>query len=268
MTTKDRREPEVRPDTKISPDVAPEGSLPAGKAADEVAAPRSSGQEIADFLAKMQALPRQAGSGQGRLIFAMDATMSRQPTWDMAMQLQSEMFAAVDKIGGLDVQLVYFRGFGECRASKWVSDPMALQRLMTQVGCQGGRTQIGKVLTHARREAESKRVNALVYVGDSMEESVDELCARAGELGLLGVPVFLFQEGCDPVAERAFKEICRLTGGAWCRFDAGSAAQLRELLAAVAVFATGGREALLKLGAGQTGGGARALLQQMKPSAS
>lgn len=145
---------------------------------------------------------------------------------------------------------------------------MALQRLMTQVGCQGGRTQIGKVLTHGRRESESQRVNALVYVGDSMEENVDELCARAGELGLLGVPVFLFQEGRDPVAERAFKEICRLTGGAWCRFDAGSAAQLRELLAAVAVFATGGREALLKLGADRTGGGARALLQQMKPSAS
>src|SRR5690606_31636030 len=153
------------------------------------AAPSSSGQEIADFLAKMQALPRQAGHGHGRLIFAMDATMGRQPTWDMAMLLQSELVVAVDKIGGLDVQFVYFRGFGECRASKWVGNPMALQRLMTQVGCQGGRTQIGKVLTHARREAEIQRVNALVYVGDSMEESVDDLCARAGELGLLGVPV-------------------------------------------------------------------------------
>lgn len=261
MTTKDRR------GTRVSPsDVAPGAQLPAGRVGDVPEARRSSDQEVADFLAKMKVLPREVATGRGRLIFAMDATMSRQPTWDMALQLQSEMFSAVDQIGGLDVQLVYFRGFGECRASKWVSDPLALQRLMTKVGCQGGRTQIGKVLAHARRESGNKRINALVYVGDSMEERVDELCERAGELGLLGVPVFLFQEGYDPVAESAFKEICRLTGGAWCRFDAGSAAQLRELLAAVAVYAAGGREALKRLSAAGKGAGARALLAQMKPA--
>ena len=63
-------------------------------------------------------------------MFAMDATMSRAPTWDMALKLQGEMFAAVKEVGGLDVQLMYFRGLGECRASKWVSDPDALARLM------------------------------------------------------------------------------------------------------------------------------------------
>ena len=55
--------------------------------------------------------------------------MSRAPTWDMALKLQGEMFAAVKEVGGLDVQLIYFRGLGECRASKWVSDPDALARL-------------------------------------------------------------------------------------------------------------------------------------------
>jgi len=253
-------------DTKTSSDEAAlEARLPADRSgATEPEAQRSSDQEVADFVAKMKVAPRQATTGQGRLIFAMDATMSRQPTWDMALQLQSEMFKAVAEIGGLDVQLVYFRGLAECRASKWVSNPMALQRLMTQVGCQGGRTQIRKVLAHAWRESEKQRVNALVYVGDCMEESVDELCGRAGELALLGVPVFLFQEGHDPVAERAFKEIARLTGGAWCRFDAGSAAQLRELLAAVAVYAAGGREALKQLSAQGSSTGARALLEQLK----
>lgn len=269
MTTKNRLEKDRR-DTKISSGDAISGAgVPAEQSLGNVPEEqRSSDREVADFLAKIKVAPRQQGLGRGRLIFAMDATMSRQPTWDMALQLQSEMFSAVDQIGGLDVQLVYFRGFGECRSSKWVSDPLALQRLMTQVGCQGGRTQIGKVLTHARRESDGKRVNAMVYVGDCMEENVDELCARAGELGLLGVPVFLFQEGYDPVAERAFKEICRLTGGAWCRFDAGSAAQLRELLAAVAVYAAGGREALKRLSAAAKGTGARALLEQMKPASS
>ena len=115
---------------------------------------------------------------------------------------------------------------------------------MRQVHCEAGHTQIRKVLSHARQENEKRKVNALVYVGDCMEEDVDHLSQLAGELGLVGVPVFLFQEGDDPRAARAFKEIARLSRGAHCRFDAGSAAQLRELLTAVAVYATGGRKAL------------------------
>lgn len=225
---------------------------------------RSSEREVAEFIARMKSLAPQTMSGRGRLIFAMDATMSRQPTWDMALGIQADMFRAVKEIGGLDVQLVYFRGAGECRASKWVSDPEALARLMTTVSCQGGYTQIRKVLSHARQEAEKKKVNALVYVGDCMEENIDDLCGRAGELALLGVPVFLFQEGYDATAERAFREIARLTRGAYCRFDAGSVAQLRELLSAVAVYAAGGRAALERLSHLSGGGGARLLLTQMR----
>ena len=224
---------------------------------------RSTSSEVADFLRNVKARAPQTGAGRGRLIFAMDATMSRQPTWDMALALQAEMFKAVKTVGGLDVQLVYFRGAGECRASKWVGDPEALAQLMTAVDCHGGYTQIGKVLAHARQESEKRKVNAIVYVGDCMEEEPDDLCGRAGELALHGVPMFLFQEGQDARAERTFREIARLTKGAWCRFDTGSAAQLRELLLAVAVYATGGRQALELLeGAGQRGG--RRLLTQMK----
>jgi hypothetical protein len=216
--------------------------------------------DVAEFVRRMKELGPRTATGRGRLVFAMDATMSRQPTWDMALALQADMFHAVKAVGGLDVQLIYFRGAGECRASKWVSDPDALAALMTRVNCAGGYTQIRKVLSHARAEAGKKPVNALVYVGDCMEEDVDDLCGRAGELALLGVPVFLFQEGADTRAERAFREIARLTKGAYCRFDAGSAAQLRDLLSAVAVYAAGGRKALEAL----SGRGARALLQQLK----
>jgi hypothetical protein len=171
----------------------------------------------------------------------------------------------VKEVGGLDVQLVYFRGFNECRASKWVSNPDALARLMTSVSCHGGLTQIGRVLTHALNESGDNKVNALVYVGDCMEENVDRLCADAGKLALLGVPAFLFQEGHDANAERAFREIARLTKGAYCRFDRGSAQQLRDLLTAVAVYAAGGRKALLALSSGGQGKGARLLLEQMGP---
>jgi len=223
----------------------------------------SSASDIAAFVAKARQMGPLSGSGaRGRLIFAMDATMSRQPTWDLACHLQAEMFRETSKIGGLDVQLVYFRGFGECRASRWVADAERLAGLMSRIDCRGGHTQIGKVLTHTLNETGRKKVNALVYVGDCMEESVDYLCAKAGELGLKGVPVFLFQEGFEPVAEQAFREIARLTRGAYCRFDAGASDQLRELLSAVAVYAAGGHKALSDLGANQSG--ARLLLEQMK----
>jgi hypothetical protein len=188
--------------------------------------------------------------------------MSRQPTWDMACALQADMFREAAGLGSLDIRLVYYRGLNECRATGWISDSAQLANLMGKIDCRGGSTQIGKVLSEARREAITSGVRAVVFVGDAMEERVDDLCAKAGELGLLKVPVFMFQEGHDVTAEQAFKEIARLTGGAWCRFDPGAAAQLRELLRAAAAYAAGGRKALLQLS--KTGSGAAKLLGQMK----
>ncbi|NNF76513.1 MAG: VWA domain-containing protein [Rhizobiales bacterium] len=219
--------------------------------------------DVDAFLAKVNTMPPATRAGEvGRLIFAMDATMSRQPTWDSALQIQGEMFEETAKIGGLDVQLIFFRGFGECKASKWVSDGRSLAHLMSTVSCRGGQTQIGKVLSRILKENAKHKVNAVVYVGDAMEEDVDLLCNQAGEIGLLGVPLFMFQEGYDVNAERAFREIARLTRGAWCRFDASSARQLRELLSAVAVYASGGRKALADYSKAK-GGEAVALLEQL-----
>ncbi|MFO7479146.1 MAG: VWA domain-containing protein [Methyloceanibacter sp.] len=228
----------------------------------DVAQERSPRAEVDAFLKDVRAL-QPAGMDHGRLIFAMDATMSRQPFWDLALELQANMFKAVKAVGGLDVQLMYFRGFNECQASRWVGDPEALARLMRQVSCEGGFTQIRKVLAHAKGENEARKVNALVYVGDCMEEDVDELAQLAGELGLVGMPVFIFQEGREPGAERAFREIARLSRGAYCPFDAGSARQLRELLTAVAVFATGGRKALKDFSSETQSGAAHRLLEQL-----
>jgi len=83
----------------------------------------------------------------------------------------------------------------------------------------------------ARRETGKTRVQALVVVGDAMEESVDALSTTAGELGMLGVPIFVFQEGADAVVEQAFREMARLSHGAYCRFSPGSAHELGECCA-------------------------------------
>ncbi len=223
-----------------------------------------SDSELDAFLDAVKRTPAPTvGAGdRGRLIFAMDATMSREATWDMACKVQGEMFDATRDVGGLDVQLLYFRGFGECRSSKWQPDAKGLARLMTSVACRGGQTQIGKVLSHIIRETDRKKVGAAVFVGDAFEEAIDDICHKAGELGLRGVPVFVFQEGRDPIAERAFREIARLTGGAWCPFEPGSAAKLKALLSAVAVYASGGLKALEAKG--RSDPETKLLLEQMR----
>jgi hypothetical protein len=222
----------------------------------------SSRAEIDAFLQQVRSLAP-SGGGRGRLVFALDATMSRQPTWDRACHLQADMFRETAAIGGLDVQLVYFRGRSECRASHWVSDAGQLAGLMERIDCRGGHTQIGRVLGHARRESEKGRISALVYVGDAMEERVDDLCASAGELGLLGIRAFMFQEGADPNVEQAFREVARLSGGAYCRFNAGAAHELGELLRAAAAFAAGGMKALNDLSERRDAGAIK-LLAQMR----
>jgi hypothetical protein len=194
---------------------------------------------------------------RGRLIFAIDATASREETWDTACQLQGEMFMEAGKIGGLEIQLVYYRGLDECRASHWTSDTHQLANTMSRITCVSGNTQIGKVLAHIRKEHAQQKVSAGVFVGDAMEEDAGTLYdAAAG----LGVPLFVFQEGDDPVVKEVFSQISKLTNGAYSRFTPGAARELAELLRAVATFAVGGLTALADLRTDS----ARKLLGQLK----
>jgi hypothetical protein len=224
--------------------------------------PTTAGTGVDAFIRKVAAMPQVRKGGNGRLIFAMDATASRQPTWDRAAAIQGQMFEATAALGGLEIQLVFYRGFRECKASRWYAAAADLHRAMRGVFCAAGETQIHRVLDHALAEGRKGRVNALVFVGDAMEENPDRLCGRAGELGLLGIPVFVFQEGSDPVAARCFREIARLSKGAYCTFDASSAQQLRDLLGAVAVYAAGGRRALEAYGK-ERGGAVLLLTSQL-----
>ena len=247
-----------RSDVPSADNAGKAGSLPDTKA--------STSDDIAAFVAKARAMSPHAQGARGRLVFALDATMSRQPTWDLACSLQGEMFSEAASIGGLAIRMVYFRGLSECRATGWITDATRLRRLMSTIRCEGGQTQIERVLSDARTavrvESGSARVRAMVFVGDAMEENPDALCAIAGELGLLKLPCFMFQEGRDADVEATYREIARLSGGAWCRFDSGSAAQLRDLLRAVAAYAAGGKEGLMALS--KQSGQAAGLLAQLR----
>jgi hypothetical protein len=210
---------------------------------EKLPAKTSTARDIDAFLKRAAKLPTLV-QAKGRLIFAIDATLSRQPTWNRATEIQSDMFAVAQSIGGLAVQLVYFRGMGEFQASEWTASATALANRMRDVTCRSGFTQLRRVLAHASAEARQTKVGALVYVGDCFEEEMDSVVAEAANLALLGVPAFMFHEGDDPRAAAAFREVARLTKGVYARFDSGAARQLRELLMAAAIYATGGAVAL------------------------
>ena len=194
----------------------------------------------------------------GRVILCVDATASREKCWDEASHLQAQMFETIATVGALEVQLVYYRGYGECVASGWKSDAHSLAAVMTGVVCASGHTQIAKVLRHAVREHAHEPINALIIVSDACEEDPAELYVAARELN--GVKVFLFQEGSDEEVGKIYAEIARITGGAIAKFDSNSAQRLADLLAAVSAWATGGVRAL----ADQQTAAARLLLTQIK----
>jgi hypothetical protein len=228
-------------------------------------APRSSTNlDIDAFLDAAARLPTAADTGRGRLVFALDATMSRQATWDIAQSVQGRMFVTAAAHGGLEVQLVYYRGLSECKASGFVNGDQRLASLMTKIAVGAGQTQIEKVLRHVIDETHKGPVRALVFVGDAMEEQLDALVGLAAELGLLGVKAFLFQEGRDRVAEQAFRKIAMLTGGAYATFDLSAPDRLVALLSAAAAYAAGGRRALEFEARAAGTGAADLLLSQLR----
>jgi hypothetical protein len=223
---------------------------------------RSKRGEIDKFITQSNKLAIPADK-RARLLFAIDATASRQPTWNKACELQGRMFMATRELGGLAVQLCYYRGFNELRASKWLVDEAALLRQMSQVRCEGGLTQIERVLNHGLREHGATAVKALVYIGDAVEESVDLLCGKAGECGLQKLPLFMFQEGTDTTVKQCYQTMARLSGGAYAHFDHNSPGQLADLLGAVASYAAAGEQGLLRYSSEQ-GTSGKLLLEQLK----
>jgi hypothetical protein len=205
-------------------------------------------------------LEKASTAARARLAVVIDATGSREPTWDMAVQLQAKMFEEAARVGmgRLEIQLTHFRGLDEVSSTPWMTDARALAQMMSRVRCQTGMTKIKRALARVRAEHQVQPIAAVVFIGDMMEENHGELCDAAAALG---IPLFIFQEGDDPDASRTFPEMARLAPkGAHCRFAPGAERQLAELLGAVVAFVKGGERALADLRTDA----ARLLLTQMK----
>ena len=212
---------------------------------DNLPSNKSKQQELKAFLEQVAKAPMVTkGKLNGRLLFAMDATASREPMWDIASQIHAEMFESVANIGGLSIQLCYYHGFNEFNYFSWTDQPALMLNSISSVRCLAGKTQISKILKHALNQTQQSPVQALVFIGDAMEENIDKLGDLAGQLGMYKTPAFFFQEGNNPIVTRAYQQLARLSGGAHCSFDAGSAHILADLLKAVARYSVGGLNAL------------------------
>jgi hypothetical protein len=200
-----------------------------------------------------------------RMLFGIDATASRQPTWDLACELHAELFVAAARAGNLAIQLCYYRGLNEFVASQWATTSNQLCEQMISVSCRGGQTQVCRLLEHALQEAARHPVRALVFIGDCFEEDEATALRFVGQLAIRALPVFIFQEGRNLTAARVFSSIARLSNGAHVPFDAASPEQLKRLLGAIAQFASGGRSALEDYARRIGGVETRTLLSQLKP---
>lgn len=205
----------------------------------------TSAKGVDQFLTLLEKTPDTRRSPSARLLFALDATASREGTWNEARRLHATLFDVADEYRGrLKVQLCFYQGLDLFQRSEWLDDAQALKQRMSRVQCLGGYSQIEKVLRHALQETQQSAVKAVVFIGDALEEDPDRLCHLAGQLGLLNTPLFVFQEGADARTESVFKQMAKLSQGAWARFDSRSAGQLEILLRSVAAYAAGGLSAL------------------------
>lgn len=217
-------------------------------------------QDVRAFLERAKNVQRFT-AGRSRLLFAIDATASRQPTWDLACELQADMFRASADLASLTIQLAYYRGLGELQFSGWHTDAAALAERMSGVHCAAGRTQIARLLRAAIKQQGQAQARAMIFIGDAVEENEVKLQELAGQCRLHSMPLFLFQEGDDARVKQCFEALARISGGAYDQFNSRSAERLRELLGAVARYAAGGRAALES----SSSSGAQHLLKQLGP---
>jgi hypothetical protein len=184
-----------------------------------------------------------SASGRPRLIFGFDATASREPAWATARTVTDALFKVLP--GELDVALAVHGGSLLHTFTEFTANPNTLRDRAAGIRCLAGRTQLLAILS---RSLVAPGVRVVTYIGDVFEESPARGRKLADTMGARGIKLIVLHDTTDWNAKRdaeIFLELARRTGGCVLPFDAAAPARLRELLAAVAVYAVGG-EALLQ----------------------
>ncbi len=188
-----------------------------------------------------------------RLVFGFDATASREPAWAAARQVTDALVRALP--GELDVALAVHGGSRLHTFTEFTANPAALRDRAAAIQCMAGYTQMLPILSRALA---APGVRVVTYIGDVFEELVGRARKLADEMGRRGMRLFVLHDVADWNARRdaeIFLDIARRTGGCVLPFDANAPDRLRELLAAVAVYAVGGETLLEQKQATMLGAG-------------
>jgi hypothetical protein len=185
-----------------------------------------------------------------RLVFAVDATASREPAWAAARKVTDALVKALP--GALDVALAVHGGSRVHTFTAFTNDAATLRDRAAGVACEAGLTRLLPILS-----ASMKRpgVRVVVYIGDVFEESLvqgrrlaDAMGGQGGGQGAgQGIKLIVLHDTSDPSARRdaeVFWDLAKRTGGCVLPFDASASGRLRDLLSAVAVYAVGGEKLL------------------------
>jgi hypothetical protein len=181
-------------------------------------------------------------SDRPRLIFGFDATASREPAWATARTVTDALVKALP--GELDVALAVHGGSMLHTFTEFTADPNRLRDRAAGIRCLAGMTRLLPILSRA---LSNPGVRVVTYIGDVFEESPVRGRKLADEMGLRGIKLIVLHDTSDWNAKRdaeVFLDLARRTGGCVLPFDANAPARLRELLAAVAVYAVGGSDLL------------------------
>jgi len=177
-----------------------------------------------------------------RLIFGFDATASREPAWAAARNVTDALVKALP--GELDVALAVHGGSRLHTFTDFTTNAATLRDRAAGIRCLAGFTQLLPILSHALA---NPGVRVVTYIGDVFEESLRRGQRLADTMGQQGIKLIVLHDVADWNARRdaeVFLDLARRTGGCVLPFDASAPARLRELLAAVAVYAVGGKELL------------------------
>ena len=181
-------------------------------------------------------------SSRPRLVFAVDATASREPAWAAARQVTDALVKALP--GELDVALAVHGGSRVHTFTAFTNDPATLRDRTAGVTCEAGLTRLLPILSASLKQPS---VRVIVYIGDVFEENVTQGRGLADSLGQRGAKLIVLHDTADPSARRdaeLFWDLAKRTGGCVLPFDVNAPGRLRDILSAVAVYAVGGEKLL------------------------
>lgn len=177
-----------------------------------------------------------------RLIFAVDATASREPAWAAARQVTDALVKALP--GELDVALAIHGGGRVHTFTNFTNNPATLRDQAAGIVCQAGYTKLLPILATSLQQP---MVRVVIYIGDVFEESASEGRRLADSLKAQNTKLIVLHDTAEPGARRdaeVFWDLAKRTGGCVIPFDANAPHKLRDLLSAVAVYAVGGEKRL------------------------